>query len=108
MTIQYNWKITNLECSNDENKAVFSVAWQCSAEDTYENIRYSKDSYGKEYVTPDLESDNFISYENITEQIALNWLYNLESFEPEIIEQGLAEQILLAKTPRTLTGKPWA
>lgn len=108
MTIQYNWKITGLEYNNNEDKAVFSVSWQCKAEEMYENNMHYADCYGKEYLSVNVESDTFIAYEDITEEIALNWLYNLEAFDSTIIEQNLAEQLLLTKKPKTSKGTPWA
>lgn len=104
MAITYTWGIQELEYSNDEINGVSAVHWYCRAEED----EHYKDVYGQIDLSYDSSSENFISYEDLTELTVLDWVFNHPSIDRVLTESILADQISAEKTPQTLTGKPWS
>lgn len=95
------WKIIFLQYTNDNDKGVVKARWTCEAVD--ENIRFS-DS-GITVFTPDPSSPDYVAYEDITEEMALDWVWN--DIDKSAIETELQNKINEAKNPTTQKGKPW-
>lgn len=82
----FTWKIEKLDCYAQKNgleKVVKNIHWRCMAQafdDQNQPIAIEDDIviadfYGSN-VIPFIESSEFISYNNLTQQIVLNWLWD--------------------------------
>tara|TARA_R110000772_G_scaffold263000_1_gene382503 strand:- start:64 stop:354 length:291 start_codon:yes stop_codon:yes gene_type:complete len=56
-------------------------------------------------LTPDIESETFISYASLTEEVVKSWITN--SVDATGIEVGLDNILLEMQTPLTQVGLPW-
>lgn len=56
-------------------------------------------------LTPDIESETFISYASLTEEVVKNWV--TDSVDATGIEVGLDNILLEMQTPSTQIGLPW-
>lgn len=98
MPIQYTWKVNQLKRRLDTG-LVFNASYQVSATDGEINAETSGSvSLGE----PDPES--FIPYEDLTENVVLNWIYGKVGIE---MENQLAEIIENQKNPKEAIGLPW-
>ena len=95
------WKIIYLQYTNDSDKGVIKARWTCEAVDG--NISFS-DS-GVTTFTPDPSSPDYVAYEDITEAMALEWVWAEVGIET--VEDDLQSKINEAKNPTALKGKPW-
>jgi hypothetical protein len=75
--------------------------WRCTASDG----DYSASSYGTAGFTPAPESEDFTSYDDLTEADVLAWVW--ESVDKDATEAALAQKIDGDKNPTTGTGVPW-
>ena len=96
MTI--TWKINNLERQTSDG-LVTVVHWGASAEDG---------DFGASIVnTQALErGDSFVSYDTLTEQTVLGWLWT--KVDKETVEAALEAQIEAQKAPVSANGLPWS
>lgn len=77
MAIQYTWKITRLVKANTVgslNNVVVGADWKCTATDTISNL--SDDLSGMCNLTINLTSDTFVSFDSLTEQQVITWIWN--------------------------------
>ncbi len=95
------WKINFLQYTNDTDKGVIKANWICIASD--EDISFNEG--GVSVFTPDPSSPDYIAYEDITEEMALGWVWNV--VDKSSIETELQNKIDEAKNPTTQKGKPW-
>ena len=107
--ITKKWIIHALERLTD-NGFVFNVHWRYAITETDEvtNKQYYADDFSVQHYEQNPESDNYIPYEELTEEDVINWL--IETFGEEKIEQmekSLLENISNQKNPITLSGLPW-
>ena len=101
MAITYNWTIEN--CEHDiATGGINVVHWRVSAEDG----EYSASAYGTVGLTPDPSSPDFVAYADVTEAMALGWVWG--SVDKDEMEANLAQQIADQKAPATQSGLPWA
>jgi hypothetical protein len=99
------WIIHQLERKSD-NGFVFNVHWRYSFMDSDDSTKtYYADNYGVASYTQDPESENYIPYEDLTEEIVIDWVK--ASLDMETIEKNLSEKIEQQKNPPVLTGVPW-
>jgi hypothetical protein len=102
------WIIHSLERKTD-NGFVFNVHWRYTITETDEDGKtYYADTYSVEHYEQDTESEDYIPYEELTEQDVIDWL--IESFGEEKIismDESLIKQIENQKNPITLSGLPW-
>ena len=95
-----NWKINTLEYTNDSDKGVVTAHWDCTHTETVgegdDALSYSARRYGSCSFTPDPSSDDYIAYDDLTEEIV-----------QADVEQSLTDQIEAQKNPTTLKGMPW-
>jgi hypothetical protein len=90
-----NWKINTLEYTNDNDKGVVTAHWDC----TLSEGEYSARRYGSCSFQPDATSDDYIPFEDLTEEIVLGWV--------EDVEASITAQIEEKKNPAILKGFPW-
>ena len=104
-----NWKINTLEYTNDNDKGVINAHWDCTHTETVgegaEALSYQGRRYGSCSFQPDPSSDDYVAYDDLTEEIVLGWV-KAEVGE-EDVEQSLTDQIEAQKNPSTLKGMPW-
>ena len=96
-----NWKINTLEYTNDNDKGVVTAHWDC----TLLEGEYSARRYGSCSFQPDATSDDYIPFEDLTEEIVLGWV-KAEVGE-EDVEASITAQIEAKKNPATLKGLAW-
>jgi hypothetical protein len=100
-----NWTIHQLERSATDN-FVLNVHWRYSMTDTDESGKqYYADTYSVASYTQDPEKDDYIPYEELTEEMVISWIKS--SLDTEAIDKNLADQIESQKNPPILTGLPW-
>ena len=104
-----NWKINTLEYTNDNDKGVVTAHWDCSHTETVgegdDALSYSGRRYGSCSFTPDASSEDYIAFDDLTEEIVLGWV-KAEVGE-EDVEASITAQIEAKKNPATLKGNPW-
>jgi hypothetical protein len=107
--INYNWKITKLECFPDENKIVTKVHWAFTATKNH----HTSTSFGEVDIDYDLENQNFIDYNSLTEEQIIEWTkiyiekyqsWNSEDKLKGILEKNIEELELKELKEHTL---PW-
>jgi hypothetical protein len=100
MANTYNWKINALDAKvsvDDVQNVVYTVHWSLMA--TSENGEHTVSNIGTHSV--EYDADNFVPYEDLTEEIVISWLeagLNVES-----IKAGLDAQIEKLTTPTEIT-----
>lgn len=109
MSVNFNWTITELQCypqHGDYNNVVYQVHWQCVGTQDVDGSVYSKDIRSTTEISFS-GSSNFISYNDITEEIALSWIWSngvKKDLVESIVEQQINEQI----NPSSITlPLPW-
>lgn len=98
MTVQY--KITNLERTIPDGTVV-AVQWSAQLKDE----AFAASTCGSLTLERDEDSDTFIQFEDLTEEIVIEWLK--QTINIEEIESNLATQIANQKRPKTAFGMPW-
>lgn len=96
--MNYTWKIEALEYAPELNglkKVITSVHWRYIGTDG----EISQDVYGVEGVEIP-EDDEFIAYEDLTEQIVIEWLES--KLDVEKLQENLANQIEAIKNPKVV------
>ena len=105
------WKINSLERTfelNEESNVVTKIHWSCN-----DSMTVGEDTYvgrvigGQSLDTSTLE--DFVSYEDVTEEVALGWLMDSEEegFQ-EVVEAKIVAQIEEQSNPTSGSGIPWA
>jgi hypothetical protein len=103
MTIQYTWKINQLE-RNPSTGVVKTVYWDClGVDEETENFVHMHCSYYPSSIDPD--DPNFIPFNELSEQTILEWVW--QGPTKEQYETSVAEQIELKNNPPIVTGVPW-
>ena len=110
MTTATTWNIAQLE-RHTADGIVYAVHYTVDANDG----TYSANAYGSVGLEPP-DPDSIIPYEDLTEEIVVDWVKEKFSETPEAesqktqlqqIEEGLAAQIEAKKYPTTASGLPW-
>ena len=105
------WTIGTLERTfelNEESNVVTKIHWNCNDSTTVGEDTYSGRVSGTQPLdTSDLE--DFVAYEDVTEEVALGWLMAAESEDfKETVEAKVVAQIERQITPTEGSGLPWA
>ena len=104
-----NWKINTLEYTNDSDKGVVTAHWDCTHTETVgegdDAMSYSSRRYGSCSFQPDASSEDYIAFDDLTEDIVLGWVK--AELGEEDVEQSLTDQIEAQKNPSTLKGLAW-
>ena len=111
--IEFTWKIESLE-KNIADGGVVRANWRVNAVDgDYRSGRYGDISF-----TPNPDTDDFIPFESLTEDVVLSWIfleegqdpdYNVGLVDKDALEARLTADIEEQKTPATtISGTlPW-
>jgi len=95
------WTISTLERELSDGGVVVAH-WRATAVDG----EHSASSYGTCGFTPDPSDPSFVTYDSITEDIALGWCW-ANGVDKDAIEASLAAKIELDKNPTKGVGVPW-
>jgi len=101
--INYSWIIPEnafqvLQNENGLFNVIKYIKWIRCAEDIDNDIIYQSE-YSSIYGCPDPNADNYIIYENLTEEIVVSWLES--GLNMERIDGALAKDIANQKLPKT-------
>ena len=101
MEIKFN--IEELE-RNTSDGGVVTARWRMMAVDD----KYNASAHGRVEFQPDPLNENFIPFENLTEEIVVQWIKNkLGAEHINDIEKNLTKQIEDQKAPKVVSGLPW-
>ena len=95
-----NWTIAQLERTTATG-GVTIAHWRVSKTDG----EYSASSYGTCSFEPDESAEDFVAFEDLTEEVVLEWVY--EALDKDAVEESIATQIEAQKAPVTMAGLPW-
>ena len=95
------WVISQLERTLDTGGVVV-CHWRATATDG----DFSASSYGTAGFTPDPSASDYVPYDSITEEVALDWCFD-SGVDKDAIEESLAAKIELDKNPTQASGVPW-
>ena len=113
MALTYTWKIKSLKkqdnSSLDLNNIIFQTYWECQGtdEDGYAGTFHGATPFSLDQIDP----DNFVPYENLTEADVLSWIQALvvDEYKNHVDEQ-INKLIYVQKNPPTedsLNDLPW-
>jgi len=84
--------------------------WRANASETVgtgdDAVTYSATSYGTAGFSPDPSSSDYVPYDSITEEVALDWCF-ANGVNKDAIEASLAANIEAQKNPTQASGVPW-
>jgi hypothetical protein len=96
---QFFWTITDLS-ADTKLKAVVQCLWKCSCG--------LNEFAGSVTLDPaDTSSPGFIAYENLTEDLVLQWVFNLLGDEKILIEEQASKVPAKPPEPPFFNGIPW-
>ncbi len=95
------WTIAQLERTLDDGGVVVAH-WRATATDG----DFSASSYGTAGFTPDPSASDYVPYDSITEEVALDWCF-ADGVDKDAIEASLAANIEAQKNPTQASGVPW-
>ena len=94
-----NFQINELERNLDGG--VLTAHWQA-----YKSSgEYTASSYGAVDFDPDTSAEGFIPYEDLTEEVVIEWVK--DTLNLETLEETLDNDLLQQEQPTILTGIPW-
>tara|TARA_R100000353_G_scaffold10176_4_gene11366 strand:+ start:2986 stop:3279 length:294 start_codon:yes stop_codon:yes gene_type:complete len=94
------WTIANLE-RNVTDGGVTVAHWRVTEVDG----DYSASAYGTVGFTPDASADDFVAYNDLTEEVVLGWVH--AEVDQSATEASLTANIAEQKTPTSADGMPW-
>ena len=100
--IEFTWKIESLE-KNIADGGVVRANWRVNAVDG----DYRTSGYGGISFTPNPDTDDFIPFESLTEDVVLSWIFleegqdNVGLVDKDALEARLTADIEEQKTPAT-------
>ena len=94
------WTIANLE-RNVSDGGVTVAHWRVTELDG----DYSASAYGTCGFTPDASADDFVAYDDLTEEVVMGWVH--ADVDKDATEAALTANIAKQKTPTTADGMPW-
>jgi hypothetical protein len=106
MAITVTWSVLDMK-RDAATGGVKEVRWQCVAEaDTGESAVEA----GKLLLEPDATAEDFIAYEDLTEEVVLGWVKGQEGFDADEIETNRTGKVeaQIARNTAEATGMPWA
>ena len=94
------WTIANLE-RNVADGGVTVAHWRVTEVDG----DYSASSYGTVGFTPDASADDFVAYDDLTEEVVMGWVH--AEVDQDATEAALTANIEGQKNPVSADGMPW-
>ncbi len=98
------WTIANLE-RNVADGGVIVAHWRVTESETVGEDTYTASSYGTCGFTPDASAEDFIAYDDLTEEVVMGWVH--ADVDQAQTEAALTANIAEQKTPTTADGMPW-
>ena len=98
------WTIANLE-RNVADGGVTVAHWRVTESETVGEDTYTASAYGTCGFTPDASAEDFIAYDDLTEEVVMGWVH--EEVSQEDTEAALAANIEGQKNPVSADGMPW-
>tara|TARA_B110000503_G_C6945205_1_gene328689 strand:- start:295 stop:585 length:291 start_codon:yes stop_codon:yes gene_type:complete len=95
-----DWTIAQLERTTATG-GVTIAHWRVSKTDG----EYSASSYGTCGFEPDEAAEDFVAFEDLTEEVVLGWVQ--ATMDVEALEAGFDAQLEALAAPTTLAGTPW-
>jgi hypothetical protein len=104
MAATFTWNIATMERTNDADQGVIVVHWRLNGDD--DGVTAGAD--GPESFTPDPSSDDFIPYNDLTEETVVGWVtdaWGEDKYQNvlDAIQQKIDDQ----RNPPTVAGVPW-
>jgi hypothetical protein len=104
------WTVVQLE-RNSSDDGVIVAHWRASDSEEVgtgdDAISHYGSSYGTCSFTPDADSDDFVAFDDITEEMAVGWVKNCAQITVSDIETSIANQIAESKAPSVVAEVPW-
>ena len=94
-----NFSISTLESNTDGG--VLVAHWQVSKTEG----DYTASSYGTCSFTPDSSAEDYVDYDNLTEDTVIAWVQG--ALDTDALESTLDADLAEQASPTTLTGTPW-
>ena len=102
------WTIANLE-RNLSDGGVTVAHWRVTEEETVgtgdDAVTYTASAYGTCGFTPDASAEDFVAYDDLTEEVVMGWVH--EEVNQEDTEAALTAKIEADKNPVSADGVPW-
>ena len=98
------WTIANLE-RNVADGGVTVAHWRVTESETVGEDTFTASSYGTCGFTPDASAEDFVAYDDLTEEVVMGWVW--ESVNQENTEAALTANIEGQKNPVSVDGMPW-
>jgi hypothetical protein len=98
------WTIANLE-RNVADGGVTVAHWRVTESETVGEDTFTASAYGTVGFTPDADADDFVAYDDLTEEVVMGWVW--ESVNQEETEAALTANIEGQKNPVSADGMPW-
>lgn len=109
MAATMTWTISTCEHVIADG-GITTAHWSCTATETVGEgdnaVTYSARSYGTVGFTYDASSEDFIAYDNVTENNVKAWVW-ANGVDKDATEAGLQSNIDNQKNPTQATGVPW-
>ena len=103
------WQISQMERTLADGGVVV-CHWRANASETVgtgdDAVTYSASSYGTAGFTPDPSSSDWVAYDDITEDMALDWCF-ANGVDKDATETSLQANIDAQINPVTASGVPW-
>ena len=104
------WTVVQLE-RNSSDDGVIVAHWRASDSEEVgtgdDAVSHYGSSYGTCSFTPDADSDDFVAFEDITEEMAVGWVKDCPQITVADIEASIANQIAESKAPSVVAEVPW-
>jgi hypothetical protein len=104
------WTVVQLE-RNSSDDGVIVAHWRASDSEQVgtgdDAVSHYGSSYGTCSFTPDAESDDFVAFDDITEEMAVGWVKDCAQITVSDIEASIANQIAESKAPSVVAEVPW-
>jgi hypothetical protein len=98
------WTIANLERQLSTG-GVTVAHWRVTESETVGEDTFTASSYGTCGFTPDADADDFVAYDDLTEEVVMGWVH--EEVSQEDTEAALLANIEGQKNPVSADGMPW-
>ena len=104
------WTVVQLE-RNSSDDGVIVAHWRASDSEEVgtgdDAVTHYGSSYGTCSFTPDADSDDFVAFDDITEEMAVGWVKDCAQITVSDIEASIANQIAESKALSVVAEVPW-
>jgi len=98
------WTIANLE-RNVADGGVTVAHWRVTESETVGEDTFTASAYGTVGFTPDADADDFVAYDDLTEDDVMAWVW--ADVDQDATEAALTAKIEADKNPVSASGVPW-